>query len=215
MINTAAIGQFSTAFRKDFAELLRWRRDVRRFQDTPVDEATLTRCLQTFTLAPSVGLSQPWRIVRVSSPEARQAALENFQSANKKALAGYSGDTAQAYANLKLAGLKEAPVQLAVFCDEATEQGKGLGIQTMPEMFRYSVTSAIMQFWLTLRAEGIGLGWVSIFDPEALAVSLDTPQSWSLVGYLCIGYPEEITHEPELERAGWEQRNAQTEIIER
>ncbi|PTQ75960.1 5,6-dimethylbenzimidazole synthase [Celeribacter persicus] len=215
MTKTAAVGQFSAAFRNDFAELLRWRRDVRRFQTDPVDEAVLARCLETFTLAPSVGLSQPWRIIRVTSDTARQAVLENFTTANQKALAGYEGETAKAYANLKLAGLQEAPVQLAVFCDTATEQGKGLGVQTMPEMLRYSVVSAIMQFWLTLRAEGIGLGWVSILDPQALCASLEATQNWSLVGYLCIGYPEEITREPELERAGWEQRNACPEIIER
>ncbi|ATG48950.1 5,6-dimethylbenzimidazole synthase [Celeribacter ethanolicus] len=214
MTKPAALGQFSAAFRNDFSELLRWRRDVRSFRNDPVDEAALSRCLDTFTLAPSVGLSQPSRIVKVVSPQARQATLENFQRANEKALAGYEGETAQAYANLKLAGLKEAPVQLAVFCDEATEQGKGLGVQTMPEMLHYSVVSAIMQFWLMLRAEGIGLGWVSILDPKALCASLNTPQNWSLVGYLCIGYPEEITREPELERAGWEHRNAHPEIIE-
>ncbi|AJE45458.1 5,6-dimethylbenzimidazole synthase [Celeribacter indicus] len=211
----APAGQFSTAFRNDFATLLRWRRDVRRFRTDPVDPATLARCLDAFTLSPSVGLSQPSRIVRVQSAAMRQAALDNFEAANARALAGYEGDAARKYATLKLAGMREAPVQLAVFCDEATRSGKGLGIQTMPEMLRYSVVSAIMQFWLMLRAEGIGLGWVSILEPEALSAALAVPAGWRLVGYLCIGYPEAQSEEPELQAEGWETRAACPEILER
>lgn len=208
-------GQFSQAFRNDFFELLRWRRDVRRFRPDPVDAEAFDRCLNAFSLAPSVGLSQPWRIVRIDSPELRKNALENFEAANANALAGYDGEAAQTYASLKLTGMREAPVQLAVFCDEGTHTGKGLGIQTMPEMLRYSVVSAIMQFWLMLRSEGIGLGWVSILDPEAIKQSLDVPEDWSLVGYLCIGYPEEDTTEPALQVAGWETRQACPDILQR
>lgn len=206
---------FSTAFRKDFFELLRWRRDVRRFRPDPVDEAALTRCLDAFALAPSVGLSQPWRIVRVESEAMRQTALENFERANADALAGYSGEDARKYAELKLTGMREAPVQLAIFCDEGTAAGKGLGRATMPEMLRYSVVAAIMQLWLMLRAEGIGMGWVSIFDPEALTEAMDVPEGWTLVGYFCVGYAEEESVEPELERAGWETRLPCPEILTR
>nr|WP_319247909.1 5,6-dimethylbenzimidazole synthase [uncultured Celeribacter sp.] len=208
-------GQFSTSFRKDLELLMRWRRDVRRFRTDPIDLDTLTRCLQSFEMAPSVGLSQPWRLVSVASDGARAVALANFEAANARALEGYEGDVARTYATLKLTGMREAPVQLAVFCDDATTKGKGLGAQTMPEMRRYSVVSAIMQFWLSLRAEGIGLGWVSILDPQALCEKLETPDSWSLVAYLCIGYPEENTQDPELERLGWETRQPCPALIER
>lgn len=199
-------GNFSTAFCDDLFELMRWRRDVRRFRADPVEPAVLKRCLEAFRIAPSVGLSEPWRIVAVKSPSARAAALANFEAANKQALSGYVGARAALYAGLKLSGMREAPVQLAVFCDDETEKGQGLGAGTMPEMRRYSVAGAIAMFWLALRAEGLGLGWVSILDPDQLSADLDVPDTWRLVGYLCIGWPEEQTDAPELERVGWERR---------
>lgn len=203
---------FSTAFSEDFQsdlrDLMRWRRDVRRFRTDPVDEAILTGCLDTFLLAPSVGLSEPWRVVELQSPGARAAALANYRAANARALAGYDGDKARLYSNLKLSGMQEAPVQLAVWCDEATGKGAGLGAQTMPEMRRYSVVGAVTQFWLAARAQGLGVGWVSILDPQDLARSLDIPEDWALVAYLCVGWPEKTSDTPELEQAGWETRRA-------
>ncbi|WP_299950585.1 5,6-dimethylbenzimidazole synthase [uncultured Ruegeria sp.] len=197
---------FTDDFRTQFDLLMRLRRDVRRFRTDAIDEAVLTRCLDAFRLAPSVGLSEPWRVIRVKSEAACNAALKNFQAANEQALAGYSGETAQLYSQLKLSGMQEAPVQLAVFCDEASDKGQGLGAGTMPEMRRYSVVSAITLFWLALRAEGLGLGWVSILNPDQLARDLNVPTDWKLVGYFCIGWPESLSDTPELELAGWEQR---------
>ncbi|WP_424940646.1 5,6-dimethylbenzimidazole synthase [Aliiroseovarius sp. S253] len=197
---------FSDEFQSDLEDLMRWRRDVRRFRTDPVDEALLTQCLDAFLMAPSVGLSEPWRVVRVKSDDARAAALENFKAANADALSGYSGDKAQLYSGLKLSGMENAPVQLAIFCDEATDKGAGLGARTMPEMRRYSVVSAIMLFWLAVRSRGLGLGWVSILDPDQLCRDLDVPKTWSLVGYFCLGWPEAAADSPELEKAGWESR---------
>lgn len=206
MLVDQASSEFDPEFRQQLDLLLEKRRDVRRFLTAPVDEALLQSCLDSFAKAPSVGLSEPWRILRVQSKDARSKALANFEAANNEALQGYSGDKAQLYAGLKLSGMKEAPVQLAVFCDDGTDKGAGLGAGTMPEMRRYSCVSAIMQLWLVLRANGLGLGWVSILDPEALTRDLNAPEGWSLVAYLCIGYPEEQHDTPELERAGWEAR---------
>lgn len=197
---------FSEQFRQDFDLLMRWRRDVRRFRKDPVPEALLNRCLATFQLAPSVGLSEPWRIVQVKSAAARAKALSNFTTANHQALSGYDTEKAALYARLKLSGMQDAPVQLAVFCDEQTQKGAGLGATTMPEMRCYSVVSAITQFWLATRAEGLGLGWVSIVDPMQMCIDLDVPDDWRLVAYLCIGWPEEDQASPELERQGWEKR---------
>ncbi len=197
---------FTDDFRTQFDLLMRLRRDVRRFRTDPVDEAVLTRCLDAFLLAPSVGLSEPWRVIRVESEAARDAALKNFQTANADALAGYSGEKAQLYSGLKLSGMQEAPVQLAVFCDDTTSKGQGLGAGTMPEMRRYSVVSAITLFWLALRAQGLGLGWVSILDPDQMNTDLNVPDNWRLIGYFCVGWPEEESDTPELERAGWEDR---------
>jgi 5,6-dimethylbenzimidazole synthase len=200
-------GPFPAAFRAELHDLMRWRRDVRRFRTDPVDEAALARCLDAFRMAPSVGLSEPWRLLRLDSAAARAAALANFTDANTQALGGYAGDRAQLYARLKLSGMAEAPVHLAVFCDEGTPQGAGLGAATMPEARAYSVVGAITLFWLALRAEGLGLGWVSILDPVRLARDLDVPQDWRLVGYLCIGLPETEGDVPELEIAGWQGRS--------
>ncbi|MHA6266300.1 5,6-dimethylbenzimidazole synthase [uncultured Aliiroseovarius sp.] len=197
---------FSKAFQSDLKDLMRWRRDVRRFRPDPVDEALLQECLDAFLLAPSVGLSEPWRVIRVESDAARAAALDNFSAANDDALRGYSGNKAKLYAGLKLSGMQDAPVQLAVFCDEATDKGAGLGAGTMPEMRRYSVVSAIMLFWLAVRARGLGLGWVSILDPDRLCRDLDVPKGWQLIGYFCLGWPDSVDDRPELELSGWETR---------
>ena len=200
------MSSFSTDFQTDLHDLMRWRRDVRRFRPDPVDEAVLRTCLDTFPLAPSVGLSEPWRVIRVASAAARAAALSNFEAANARALAGYSGEQAPLYADLKLSGLHEAPVQLAVFCDDDTPKGAGLGAATMPEMRRYSVVGAVTQFWLAARAQGLGVGWVSILDPDQLCHDLNIDRDWQLVAYLCVGWPEETSLTPELESAGWDTR---------
>jgi 5,6-dimethylbenzimidazole synthase len=200
------MSQFSKDFQIGLRDLMRWRRDVRRFRRDAVDEAVLQDCLDTFLLSPSVGLSEPWRVIRVQSPGARAAALENFTAANAQALAGYDGDKARIYSGLKLSGMQEAPVQLAVYCDEATDKGAGLGAGTMPEMRRYSVVGAITHFWLAARAQGLGVGWVSILDPVQLSRDLDVPADWVLVAYLCVGWPETTSETPELELAGWESR---------
>lgn len=187
---------------------MQWRRDVRRFRPDRVEAAVLDRCLSAFTLAPSVGLSEPWRVIDVTSDAARAAAIANFKTANALALSGYSDDKANLYASLKLSGMQEAPIHLAIYCDNATPKGAGLGATTMPEMRAYSVVGAITLFWLLARAEGLGVGWVSILDPARLAQDLKTPDDWRLVGYLCVGWPESSDDTPELERAGWEARTS-------
>lgn len=207
---------FDAAFRDKLAELFAWRRDVRRFCRDPLPEGALEELIAQATLAPSVGFSQPWRFVTVDDSARRAAVLANFERCNAEALASYSGERAETYAGLKLAGLKEAPVQLAVFADEGTERGDGLGRRTMPEMLRYSVVTAVYTFWLAARARGIGVGWVSILDPEEVRASLEVPDSWRLVAYLCVGFPQEIHRDPELERHGWQTRaDAPGQIIRR
>jgi 5,6-dimethylbenzimidazole synthase len=199
--------EFSPDFRSELLELMKWRRDVRHFKPDPVPVGLLKECLEAFSLAPSVGLSEPWRIVRVTAEDSRLRALENFQSANHAALAGYDGERAALYADLKLSGMREAPEHLAIFCHDDTPKGSGLGAQTMPETRRYSVVSAIMSFWLVARSHGLGVGWVSILDPDQLRDDLGLPENWSLVAYLCVGWPQEETLTPELETVGWELRD--------
>jgi len=207
------VPEFDDAFRARLVELLTWRRDVRRFRGDPLLEGLLEHLLEIAALAPSVGLSQPWRFVLVEDAGRRAGVRANFERANAAALAAYEGEEAQSYARLKLAGLDEAPVHLAVFADAGTAQGRGLGRRTMPEMIKYSTVTAIHTLWLAARAEGVGLGWVSILDPAAVAKSLDVPEAWSLVGYLCLGYPREADDTPALERAGWERRRAAASFL--
>jgi 5,6-dimethylbenzimidazole synthase len=200
--------QFNDRFRHDLRELLRWRRDVRRFRTDPVLDALVEELLDLACLAPSVGNAQPWRFVSVDEAANRAAIIANFNAANERALAGYHGERAQLYASLKLAGLQEAPRHLAVFCDENTVQGAGLGRQTMPETLRYSAVLAVHTLWLAARTRGIGVGWVSILDPVGATRQLRVPEDWSLVAYLCLGWPVEEHDEPELQRAGWQARQS-------
>ncbi len=200
--------EFDAEFQRRLVELLTWRRDVRRFRREALPEGLVERLLEIAMLAPSVGLSQPWRFVLVDDPTRRAKVRAEFERANREALAAESGEAAARYARLKLAGLDEAPVHLAVFADRGTEQGSGLGRRTMPETIEYSAVTAIHTLWLAARAWGVGLGWVSILDPVAVARILDVPAPWSLIGYLCLGYPEQEETQPELERLGWERRRA-------
>lgn len=198
---------FSPSFRTSLEQLFTWRRDVRHFRTNPVPEATLTHLLETACLAPSVGLSEPWRFVRVETPARRAAIRQNFARCNTDALTGHSGEDARRYATLKLAGLDDAPHQIAVFCDTNPAQGRGLGRGTMPETTVWSAVMAIHTFWLAATAEGVGLGWVSILDPQEATRTLCMPPDWQFLAYLCVGYPMEQTDTPELERRGWEHRN--------
>ncbi len=207
--------KFSDEFRAGLTDLMRWRRDVRQFTTDPVEEALVQECLSTLSLAPSVGLSEPWRVIRVRSDTARAAALENFQIANADALQGYSDEQAKLYASLKLSGMQEAPEHIAIFCDDATPKGAGLGAATMPEMRRYSVVGAITLMWLHARTLGLGIGWVSVLDPDRLCRDLNAPEDWSLVAYLCLGWPRDVSLTPELETKGWEARAAALHIEER
>jgi 5,6-dimethylbenzimidazole synthase len=206
---------FDETFREKLRDLILWRRDVRRFRSDAVMPETVERLLALASLAPSVGLSQPWRFVLVEDPARRAAVRENFHRCNEAALASYTGERAQRYASLKLAGLDEAPIHLAIFADRGTEQGHGLGRRTMPEMAEYSAVMAIHTLWLMARAEGLGLGWVSILDPPEITRILDVPAAWIFLGYFCLGYPQSEEATPELEREGWERRQPWQSVIMR
>jgi 5,6-dimethylbenzimidazole synthase len=200
---------FDASFQARFSALLAWRRDVRRFRADAVPESLLQELLDLAALAPSVGNSQPTRWVRVDDPGRRAAIAASFEAASGAALASYERERASAYARLKLEGLREAPVHLAVFCDDETTQGHGLGVRTMPEMRRYSAVCALHTLWLAARMHGLGVGWISILDPDGVAVALDIPAAWSFIAYLCVGWPQEEHPIPELEREGWQARTAQ------
>ena len=200
--------RFGDGFRSALLDLLSWRRDVRNFRPDPLPDGTLERLVGIAALAPSVGLSQPWRFVSVEDPGRRAAIRASFERCNAQALRVQADGKATLYARLKLAGLDEAPCQFAVFADAGTAQGHGLGRMTMPETIDYSAVMAVFTLWRAARAEGIGLGWVSIIEPETVRAALDVPPAWRLIGYFCLGYPAAEDDVPLLERAGWERRGA-------
>ena len=196
--------EFDETFRQQFEELLRWRRDVRSFRSDPVDARLLEHLIGLASRAPSVGYSQPWRFVLVESAACRESIQANFERCNREAMDSYSGEKAQLYASLKLAGLRDAPVHLAIFLIQNTDHGSRLGRVTMPETLEYSAVLAVHTLWLAARTYGLGLGWVSILDPVEVNSGLNVPHDWKLIAYLCMGYPREDNCSPELLRCGWE-----------
>lgn len=202
------VPDFDPAFRVQLDALFRWRRDVRHFRNIPVSPARIDALLKVAALAPSVGLSQPWRFVTVDDQSRRAAIRANFNACNADALGSLSGERARLYAQLKLAGLDEAPCHIALYADQNSGQGGGLGRRTMPETIAYSAVMALHTLWLAACADGLGLGWVSILDPAAVTAILDVPADWRFIGYFCLGYPDMQHDTPELERAGWESRQA-------
>jgi 5,6-dimethylbenzimidazole synthase len=160
-------------------------------------------------LAPAVGNARPWCVLQVEDVGLRAKMIANFESANAAASAIYDNEKAAQYRAMKLSGMVDAPVHLAVWTDNDPQKGAGLGRQTMPEMLAYSTVTAIHTLWLAARAENIGVGWVSILEPAAAKAAFDVPDSWQLTAYLCVGYPTEASDTPLLHRNGW-QENTET-----
>jgi 5,6-dimethylbenzimidazole synthase len=183
------------------------RRDVRRgFLERPLPDELIQRLLSAAHCAPSVGLMQPSRFVVIRDYDVRRAVHDAFLEANTQALETYTGERREQYAGLKLEGILEAPQNLCVLSDPHSERGHRLGRQTMPETAIYSTVCAIQNLWLAARAEGVGVGWVSILDADRLREILHIPENIVPVAYLCFGYVDFFAQEPELERLGWESR---------
>jgi 5,6-dimethylbenzimidazole synthase len=198
---------YSESERAAIYRVIRERRDVRTgYLPTPVDDAVIRRLLSAAHHAPSVGFMQPWRFILIRDATLRSAVHANFLRANSDAAASYTGDRRELYARLRLEGLLEAPQHLCVLCDRSTERGHRLGRNSMPETSAYSVACAVQNLWLAARAEGIGMGWVSILDPAAMKELLRIPPHIELIAYLCLGYVESFAEAQDLERHGWEQR---------
>ncbi|RLU03105.1 MAG: 5,6-dimethylbenzimidazole synthase [Ketobacter sp.] len=189
------------------------RRDVRgnRFHSDPIPEPALQQILEAGVNAPSVGFSQPWEFVLVRDVTRRQAIRDSFCQENSKAGDLFSGSRAQLYQRLKLEGIVESPLNIAVFY-RPPEQAV-LGQTSMEEVGRYSVVCAIQNMWLMARSLNIGMGWVSILDPVEVRSILQVPEDRELVGYLCLGYVDEFYEAPELERLQWERRRAMQSLV--
>lgn len=181
------------------------RRDVRTYLPQPVSPALLRRLLEAAHRAPSVGFMQPWNFLLVDDPALRQSVHAHVVGVQAEAGAAYQGDQRSVYDSLKLQGILDAPLNLLVTCDP-TRGGEVLGRATMRETDVYSTCLAIQNLWLAARAEGLGVGWVSLMRPDVLRPLFGIPEHVILVAWLTIGYPVELPETPLLERVGWRQR---------
>jgi len=202
--------EFSHKHAETLHDVLNWRRDIRHFLPDALSEAEIEPLRHAMDMAPSVGNARPWRVIQVSDPVLRKSVRDEFASANNIAAKEYSGSDKEEYLQLKLAGLEVAPLQLAVFTETEPEEGRGLGRQTIPETLKQSTTMAIYNLWLTARATNIGVGMVSILDPQKIKQLFDVPNTWDFTAYLCIGKPAFLDDTPLLHRTGW-QVNSMTE----
>ena len=209
MAQSSPDSQFSADDLAGLMRLLRWRRDVRHFLSDPIPPDAIAHLQEAMALAPSVGNARPWRVVQVESPALRHSAREIFRDCNARAATLYQGRRRQEYDTLKLEGMEIAPLQLAIFCLEDPQAGHGLGRQTMPETLRQSAAMAIFALWLAARAQNLGLGMVSILDPQRIEDLLQMPPDWRFTAWLCIGKPAFSDDLPLLHRAGWQENTDQ------
>ena len=206
------------ALRDDLASLERVvaaRRDIRRFRPDPVPEEVLEAVLLAGHRGPSVGHSQPWRFVVVTEPATRDSAALMADRARLRQAAGMSEESARGLLDLRLEGIREAPVGVVVACDRRTPAAGVLGRATFPDADLWSCAAAIENMWLTARAHGLGLGWVTLFEPAELAELLGLPDGVETLGWLCLGWPDERPPEPGLERAGWSRRVPLEQVVMR
>ncbi|MDX2073264.1 MAG: 5,6-dimethylbenzimidazole synthase [Alphaproteobacteria bacterium] len=190
------------------------RRDVRsEFLPDEIENDVLARLLLAAHHAPSVGFMQPWDFIVIKDKEQRRAVKNLFTEANEEAAAMFSGERKEKYSTLKLEGIVESPVNLCITCSRKRSEGPVLGRTHIPQMDLYSTVCAVQNLWLAARAEGIGMGWVSIFKPEKMRELLGIPEDVEIVAYLCLGYVKEMYDKPELEVAGWAKRTELASLI--
>ncbi len=190
------------------------RRDVRgQFTAEPVDDAVLTRILTAAHHAPSVGFMQPWNFIVVRDPAVKARIHADFTQANEEAAALFTGERQALYQRLKLEGIREAPVNLCITCDRERSGPVVLGRTHIPTMDLYSCVCAVQNLWLAARAEGLGVGWVSILHEDRLRAALGIPERIVPIAYLCLGHVSHFHESPELAKAGWRQRLPLEELV--
>jgi len=204
--------QFTMAEADALWEIIRHRRDVRgnRFVDKPLEAEVVDRLLDAALYAPSVGFSQPWEFVLIEDRVTREKVRDSFDAANGAAMSIFAG-RGEEYARLKLEGILEAPLNIAVFY--VPPAGPVLGQTQMEEVGLYSVVCAVQNMWLMARSLNVGIGWVSILDAERVRQLLAAPEGHRLVAYLCVGYTEGFYDRPELELLEWERRKEREKVI--
>ncbi|MDF1882000.1 5,6-dimethylbenzimidazole synthase [Sulfurimonas sp. MAG313] len=203
--------QFNIEDTTTLLNIMKNRRDVRgnRFLNKEVEEEKILKILQAGLTAPSVGYSQPWKFILIQDAKIKNSVFQNFEEENNKARKIFKDKTL--YKDLKLEGIKEAPVNLAVLYKEPQE--KILGMTSQSKMGEYSVVCAIQNMWLMARALNIGLGWVSILEENKILKLIKAPKNTKLIAYLCLGYVDEFLEVPELKSLGWEDEKTLNECL--
>ena len=204
---------YPAEIRQQLYDLIGARRDIRRYRPDAIDPATLRQLLGAAHAAPSVGHSQPWRFVIVSDPATRERAAWMADRARLAQAAQLDPEAARHLLDLQLEGIREAPLGIVVCCDRRTPAAGVLGRATFPDTDLWSCACAIENLWLAARAEGLGIGWVTLFEPPELAGLIGLPDGVVPLGWLCVGWPDERPPTPGLERAGWFQRLPLDQVI--
>ena len=207
-------GPFPDAERAAVYRAIHERRDVRgQFLPDPIDDDLLMRLLGAAHAAPSVGLMQPWNFIIIRSDAVRQQVRAAFQTANDEARAMFPDEKQGQYAQLKLEGITEAPVNLCITCDRTRGGPVVLGRTHQRDTDLYSTACAVQNLWLAARAEGIGVGWVSIIRDSDLKRILNLPDHVVPVAYLCLGHVRQLYDQPELQARGWTARHPLEQMI--
>ncbi|MGP9652851.1 5,6-dimethylbenzimidazole synthase [Halomonas sp. AOP35-4E-18] len=206
--------RFSDAERRGLYRAIHERRDVRaQFLPDPIPHDVLTRLLEAAHHAPSVGFMQPWDFIVIESRDVRETVLAMFEQENQKAAERFEGQRKEHYRSLKLQGIMESPLNLCITCDRSRGGPHVLGRNSIVETDLFSTCLAVQNLWLAARAEGIGVGWVSILDQAQLSEALNLPEHVYPLAYLCLGYVSEFLDQPELEAKGWRSRLPLSELV--
>jgi 5,6-dimethylbenzimidazole synthase len=190
------------------------RRDIRRqFEATPIPQETLKRILLAAHHAGSVGFMQPWDFILIEDRSTRQRVLDSFVQERNRCAGFYEGARRELYLSMKLEGILESALNICITCDRSRGGPHVLGRSTIIETDLYSTCCAVQNLWLAARAEGIGVGWVSIIDPALLTQALGLPDHVVPVAYLCVGYVSDFPDGPELERVAWRNRLPLSDLV--
>jgi 5,6-dimethylbenzimidazole synthase len=210
----AAACAFSPEEREAVYRAIETRRDVRdEFLGDPLPDDLVKRLLSAAHSAPSVGFMQPWNFLMVRAPETRERIWQAFRRANEEAALMFSGEQQTKYRSLKLEGIRKAPLSICVTCDRTRGGAVVLGRTHNPQMDVYSTVCAVQNLWLAARAEGVGVGWVSIFHEAEIKAILNIPDHIEIVAWLCLGYVDQLYQQPELAVKGWRQRLPLDELV--
>ena len=210
----AAAGAFSLQEREAVYRAIETRRDVRdEFLPEPLSDDLIRRLLAAAHSAPSVGFMQPWNFVLVRAEETRERVWQAFRRANDEAALMFEAEQQGKYRALKLEGIRKAPLSICVTCDRTRGGTVVLGRTHNPQMDVYSTVCAVQNLWLASRAEGVGVGWVSIFHEAEIKAILGIPDHIEIVAWLCLGYVDRLYQQPELAVKGWRQRLPLEELV--